>query len=308
MGDKAMNQEKNKWLLKRSKSKGYFRLQTLIVLFIVIFCIGTTSFNSMRSVNSTDIDSFNHSTGFDAFPKNYCPISQDVPFLHPIDPPTYDAPYEISLTWDPLINATMIQIFRSNTKNYSTAVQLGGDYDELLPSYTDYRGLYDEKILGNTYYYVIKVYYEVGYNYSNWQNVTLPQLLFDQPLEIKLSDVRFTVKTLANLTNLKVYYKIGEEGDSTHYNMGSSSQKGEDGYYTISRKISISSKGPLFYWYRGDLQSGKDVILGTRSLPLNSTEDIKFITANFLKIVDLSSIAAAVIVLIIVQYKTKKYR
>ena len=301
-----MNQEKNKCLLEK-KSNGYFHLQTLIVIFLIIFYNGTTSFISFMSANSTYDVNFNHSNGFETFPKKSDPILPVTPILHPIDSPTYDAPYDVSLSWDPLINATMVQIFRSNTKNYSAAVQISSDYDESLMSYTDSRGVYDEKILGNVYYYFIKAFNEEDSINSNWQNVTLPQVLFDQPLEIKLSYVRFTVKSFANLTDLKVYYKIGEEGESTYYSMGPSSQKGEDGYYTISRKITISSEGPLFYWYRGDLQAGKDVILGNRSLPLKSAEDIKLTTANFLKIVDLSSIAAGIIVFIIVYYKTKKY-
>ena len=216
-----MNQEKNKCLLQK-KSNGYFHLKTLIVIFLIFFYIGNISF---MSVNSTYKGNFNHSTGFEAFPKKSGPILPVTPILHPIDSPNYDAPYDVSLSWDPLINATRVQIFRSNTKNYSAAVQISSDYDDSLMSYTDSRGEYDEKILGNTYYYFIKVFDEEDSINSNWQNVTLPQVLFDQPLEIKLSYVRFTVKSLANLTGLKVYYKIGEDGESTYYSMGPSSQK-----------------------------------------------------------------------------------
>ena len=301
-----MNQEKNKCLLEK-KSNGYFHLQTLIVIFLIIFYIGTTSFNSVIIVNSTYDVNFNHSTGFETFPKKSDPILPVTPILHPIDSPTYDAPYDVSLSWDPLINATMVQIYRSNTKNYSAAVQISSDYWHGIISYRDIQSIYDGKILGNTYYYFIKAYNEEDSINSNWQNVTLPQVLFEQPLEMKLSYVRFTVKSLANLTDLKVHYQIGEEGESTYYSLGPSSQKSEDGYYTFSRKLTIASDGPLFYWYWGGLQASNSVYLGNRTHPLKSAEDIKLTTANFLKIVDLSSIAASVIVFIIVYYKTKKY-
>jgi len=302
-----MDKEKNKCLLQK-KSNGYFHLKTLIVIFLILFYIGNTSFYSSMSGKSTYNVNFNDSTGFGAFPKKSDPILPVTPILHPIAPPTYDAPYDVSLSWDPLINATMVQIFRSTTKNYSAAIQIGSDYWHGITSYNDIQKSYNEKILGITYYYFIKAFNEENSINSNWQNVTLPQVLFEQPLEIKLSYVRFTVKSLANLTDLKVYYyMIGEEGEYTYYSLGPSSQKSEDGYYTFSRKLTLESEGPLFYWYWGGLQASNSVYLGNWTHPLKSVEDIKLTTANFLKIVDSSSIVASVIVFIIVYYKTKKY-
>ena len=302
-----MNQEKNKWLLKKKKSNEHIHLHNFIVIFLLISYIGTTSFNSIPNVNSTYDDKFKHSTGFETFPKNNGPILPVTPILHPIDPPNYDAPYDVSLSWEPLINATMVQIFRSITKNYSAAVQIGSNYSHHMISYVDSQGLFEETILGNTYYYFIKVFDEEDSINSNWQNVTLPQVLFEQPLEIKLSYVRFTVKSLANLSDLKVYYKIGEEGESTYYSLGSSSQKSEDGYYTFSRKITITSEGPLFYWYRGYLQASNKVYLGNQSLPLKSAENIKLTADHFILIVKLTSFTASVIVCIIVTKKTKGF-
>ena len=300
-----MNQEKNKCLLQK-KSKRYFHLQTLIVISLIILYIGTTSFNSFMSVNSTCNIKYKQSTGFEAFPKRSDLILPVKPILHPIDSPNYDAPYDVSLSWNPLINATKVQIFRSNSKNYSAAVQIGYNFSQYAISYVDSQGQFEGKILGETYYYFIKAFNEEASINSNWQNVTLPQVLFEQPLEIKLSYVRFTVKSLANLTDLKVYYyKIGEEGESTYYSLGPSSQKSEDGYYTISRKITFTSKGPLYYWYRGDLQGINSVNLGNRSHPLKSTEDIKLTTEHFKIIVQITSVIAVIIVEYIVKKKTK---
>ena len=299
-----MNQEN---CLKKKKKKKYFYLQTLFVIFLIIFYIGVEPFNSNTNVNSTNIVKFKHSTEFEAFPKKNSPILPVQPILHPIITPDYDTPYVVSLSWDQLINATSIQIFRSTKKNYSAAVQIGYNYSYNMISHIDSEATYDGKILGNTYYYFIKAFNEDGFINSNWQNVTLPQVLFNQPLEIKLSDVIFTVKSLAKINELMVYYKVGEEGKVSGFvfDISSSTQKSEDGYYIFTMKERIDSEGPLYYWYVGTTQTYYKIYLGNESNPLISTQDIKVTTDHFKLIVKLTVITAEIIVAIILYKKVK---
>lgn len=301
-GEKTTNQEN---CLKKKKKNKHFHLQTFLVIFLIIFYIGIGPFNSNTNVNSTDIVILNHSTEFEGFPKKNSPILPVQPVLHSITPPDYDAPYTVSLSWDQLINATSMGIFRSTTKNYSAAVEIGSSYPYNKISYIDSESTYNGKILGNTYYYFIRAFNEEGFINSNWQNVTLPRVLFNQPPEIKLSDVIFTVKSLTVLDFLIVHYKVGEDEGRTSHVMHSSTQKSEDGYYIYTNKVRIDSEGPLYYWYTGHTQTHYQLDLGNESNPLISAQDIKVTTDHFKLIVKLTVIVAEIIVAIILYKKVK---
>jgi len=251
------------------------------------------------NANSTNNVKYNHLTEIEAIPKKNNPILPVQPFLHPIAPPDYDNPYDVYLSWDQVDNKLLIQIFISTTKNYSTAVLIMDN----LSGYATYHihtenHYYFDKYLGNTYYYFIKISDEEGSVNSNWQNVTLPQVLFDQPLEIKFSDVTFTVKSLTSLFYMALYYWVGEETELGPYHMESSNQKNEDGYYTFSRKIRIVSEGPLFYYYVGANQEYDSFYLGNinNKNPLTSPQDIRITTDHFNLILGFVAIVACILV------------
>ena len=300
-----MNQEncleKKKCLLKKKLNK-HFHLKTLFVIFLILFCIDIVSFNSIMNANSTNNVKYNHLTEIEAIPKNNNPILPVQPFLHPIAPPDYDNPYDVYLSWDQVDNKLLIQIFISTTKNYSTAVLIKDNLSGYATHHIHTENYYYfEKKLGNTYYYFIKISDEEGSVNSNWQNVTLPQVLFDQPLEIKISDVTFTVKSLANLSYMRLIYWVGEETKWGPYDMESSNQKNEDGYYTFSKQRRIVSEGPLFYYYVGVNQENDIIYLGNTNNenPLISPQDIRITTDHFKLIVGFVAIVAYFLVYII---------
>lgn len=305
-----MNQEncleKKIFLLKKTTNK-HFHLKTLFLIFLIIYCIDVVSFNSITNADSTNINENNLLTETEIFPKKNGPILPVQPFLHQITPPDYDTPYDIYLSWDLVINATIIHIFRSTTKNYSEAVLIADYISEYAIYYIDSDG----KILGNTYYYFIRAFDDhEGFIDSNWQNVTLPQVLFDQPLEIKFSDVIFTVKCNANLSELRVYIGVGEEEGNFWYRiMESSNQKSEDGNYTFSKKVRIDSEGPLFYYYKGINQANDRIYIGnTKNFPLISPQDIRITTDHFKMIVGFVAIVTFIVGYGIVKKKVKNLK